>query len=164
MSPSHTTRKGGRYRYYVSQALLQGRKKEAGTIARIGAEDLERTVVEAICRDRNADRTATPNGTSKEQTPSHSPGDVHDQSVRDMVSRQVERIVVHAKEVEIVLMKGDCAPTSLGADGEESRVLRVPMPGPRLRDRKDIIVPGDTGTLAMEISIPGRPAANRRRS
>src|ERR1700736_6058612 len=30
MSPSHTTRKGGRYRYYVSQAGLQGRKKEGG--------------------------------------------------------------------------------------------------------------------------------------
>ena len=34
MSPSHTTRKGGRYRYYVSQAVLQGRKKEAGSVAR----------------------------------------------------------------------------------------------------------------------------------
>ena len=93
MSPSHTTRKGGRYRYYVSQALLQGRKKEAGSIARIGADELERIVVEAI-------RRAFPD-TSKEQTPSHTPGDLCDQSARDRVSRLVERIVVHAVEVEI---------------------------------------------------------------
>ena len=146
MSPSHTTRKGGRYRYYVSQALLQGRKKEAGSIARIGADELERIVVEAIRPDRNAERIAIPNGTSIERTPSHSPGDPHDQSARDMVSRQVERIVVHAMEVEIVLQTGDTASSSLGADGEASRVLRVPLPGPRLRDRKDIIIPGDAGT------------------
>jgi DNA invertase Pin-like site-specific DNA recombinase len=141
MSPSHTTRKGGRYRYYVSQALLQGRKKEAGSIARIGAQELERIVVEAIRRtfaDRHADRTAIPNGTSA--------GDVYDQSARDMVSRQVERIVVHAMEVEVVLQTRDAASPSLGADGEASRILRVPMPGRRLRDRKDIIIPGDART------------------
>jgi DNA invertase Pin-like site-specific DNA recombinase len=145
MSPSHTTRKGGRYRYYVSQALLQGRKKEAGSVARIGADDLERVVVEAIRPDRNVERMAIPNGTSNEQSPSHNPGDVDDQSAGDMVSRGVERIVVHAMEVEIVLQTRDAASPSPGADGEASRVLRVPMPGPRLRDRRDIIIPGDTG-------------------
>ncbi len=146
MSPSHTTRKGGRYRYYVSQAVLQGRKKEAGSIARIGAEELERIVVEAIRPDRNADRIAIPDGTSKEHTPSRSPGDVYDQSAREMVSRAVERIVVHAMEVEIVLQTRDAASPSLGADGENSRVLRVPLPGRRPRDRRDIIIPGDAGT------------------
>src|SRR5438552_7517915 len=55
MSPSHTTRKGGRYRYYVSQAVLQGRKKEAGSVARIGADELERVVVTAIRPDRNVE-------------------------------------------------------------------------------------------------------------
>jgi DNA invertase Pin-like site-specific DNA recombinase len=145
MSPSHTTRKGGRYRYYVSQALLQGRKKEAGSVARIGAEELERIVVEAIRPDRSAERVAIPGGTPTEQTPSHSPGDDYDQGIRDMIIRQVERIVVHATEVEIVLQAGVNDSRSLGADGEASRSLRVPMPGRRLRDRKDIIIPGDAG-------------------
>jgi hypothetical protein len=78
--------------------------------------------------------------------PSHGPGDdLYDQSARDLVGRQIARIVVHATEVEIVLLAGDTASSSLGADGEAARVLRVPIPGPRLRDRKDIIVPGDAG-------------------
>ena len=35
MTPTHANKKGVRYRYYVSQALLQNRKAEAGSIARI---------------------------------------------------------------------------------------------------------------------------------
>jgi site-specific DNA recombinase len=149
MSPSHTTRKGGRYRYYVSQAVLQGRKKEAGSIARIGADELEGTVVEAIRRafpnkDRGANGTTIPDAAAKEQIPPRNPGDLHDQRVRDLVNRYVERIVVHATEVEIVLQTRDIASPSLGADGEASRILRVPLER-RPRDRKEIIVPGDAG-------------------
>jgi len=40
MSPSYTVRKSGQFRYYVSQALLQGRKENAGSIARIAAQEL----------------------------------------------------------------------------------------------------------------------------
>ncbi|HTE84159.1 MAG TPA: recombinase family protein, partial [Dehalococcoidia bacterium] len=148
MSPSHTTRKGGRYRYYVSQAVLQGRKKEAGSIARIGADELEGTVVEAIRRafpdeDRGANGTAVPDVASIEQVPSRYPGGPYDQSARDLVRAHVERIVVHATEVEISLQTRDIASPSLGADGEQ--VLSVPLER-RPRDRKEIIVPGDVGT------------------
>ena len=38
MSPSHANKKGVRYRYYVSHALLQNRKADSGSIApRVGA-------------------------------------------------------------------------------------------------------------------------------
>jgi site-specific DNA recombinase len=37
-----------RYRYYVSQALLQRRKDQAGSIARIAAPDIEELVVAAL--------------------------------------------------------------------------------------------------------------------
>jgi hypothetical protein len=128
----------------VSQAVLQGRKTEAGSIARIGADELERIVVEAIRPDG---QIAIPDVSSKDHTPSRGTGaDLYDQSTRDMVGRRIERIVVHATEVEIVPVTGDAASSSLGADGEAAGVLRVPLPGPRLRDRKDIIIPGDAGT------------------
>ena len=56
MTPTHANKKGVRYRYYVSQALLQGRKADAGTIARVAAEDVETLIVEAL--RANQDRVA----------------------------------------------------------------------------------------------------------
>ncbi|AMJ63659.1 resolvase [Bosea sp. PAMC 26642] len=50
MSPSHSRKKGARYRYYVSQALLQHRKAEAGSIARISAPEIEAVVLSASPR------------------------------------------------------------------------------------------------------------------
>jgi site-specific DNA recombinase len=48
MSPSHANKKGVRYRYYVSQALLQSRKTETGSIARVSAPDVEALVCRAV--------------------------------------------------------------------------------------------------------------------
>jgi site-specific DNA recombinase len=48
MSPSHANKKGVRYRYYVSQAVLQNRKDEAGSIARVAAPDIEELVIAAL--------------------------------------------------------------------------------------------------------------------
>jgi site-specific DNA recombinase len=56
MSPSHANKKGVRYRYYVSQALLQNRKSEAGSVSRVSGPDIENIVVAALRRaiaDRN---------------------------------------------------------------------------------------------------------------
>ena len=39
MSPSEASRGGRRWRYYVSQAILQGRKQDAGSIARVAASE-----------------------------------------------------------------------------------------------------------------------------
>jgi len=44
MSPTHSLKKGVRYRYYVSHAVAQCRKEEAGAIARIPAPDVEAMV------------------------------------------------------------------------------------------------------------------------
>jgi site-specific DNA recombinase len=48
MSPSHTTKKGVRYRYYVTAAIAQGRKKEAGMIIRLPAQEIETIVLENL--------------------------------------------------------------------------------------------------------------------
>ena len=50
MSPSHATKGGRRYRYYISQTILQGRKDDAGSIVRVPAMEIERRVVEAVRR------------------------------------------------------------------------------------------------------------------
>jgi site-specific DNA recombinase len=49
MSPAHANKAGRRYRYYVSQALLQGRKADAGSQPRVPAHDFEQLVSGRIC-------------------------------------------------------------------------------------------------------------------
>ncbi len=48
MSPSHATKGGKRWCYYVSQVLLQGRKSDAGSAARVPAPEIEKRVADAI--------------------------------------------------------------------------------------------------------------------
>jgi DNA invertase Pin-like site-specific DNA recombinase len=48
MTPSHARRRGIKYRYYISSALLQGRPKQAGTVRRIPADEVEALVAEAV--------------------------------------------------------------------------------------------------------------------
>ncbi len=44
MSPSHSNTRNRRYRYYVSQALIQARKHEAGSVSKIPAGEIEEFV------------------------------------------------------------------------------------------------------------------------
>src|SRR3984893_19173332 len=56
MSPRHANKKGVRYRYYVSQAILQNRKSEAGSVSRVSGPDIEAIVVDSVRQaivDRN---------------------------------------------------------------------------------------------------------------
>jgi hypothetical protein len=50
MSPTHSNKCGVHYRYYVSHAILQNRRVEAGSVARVPAPEIERSgVTEAGC-------------------------------------------------------------------------------------------------------------------
>jgi hypothetical protein len=54
LSPSHAVKAGRRYRYYVSQALLQNREDDTGSIVRIAAREIEHLVggqIHAFLRD-----------------------------------------------------------------------------------------------------------------
>src|SRR5260221_9926633 len=56
MSPSFSSRNGVRYRFYVSSALLRGRRGAAGSVARVAAEAVEQAIVKAL-HAQNVDRT-----------------------------------------------------------------------------------------------------------
>src|SRR5258708_8258380 len=62
MTPSHSNKAGVRYRYYVSHALLQRRKDEAGGAAPGPAAQVAATVVEA--GRRSVRQNAPPPGTT----------------------------------------------------------------------------------------------------
>ena len=48
MSPSHVRKRAIKYRYYLSSALLQGRPKQAGTVSRIPAREVETLIANAV--------------------------------------------------------------------------------------------------------------------
>ena len=85
MSPSHANKRGVRYRYYVSQAVLQNRKDEAGNIARVIAAT--RHHVGDIGRQVATGQTSPP----------------PELSDRDLVALQVERIVLRSRYIDITL-------------------------------------------------------------
>ncbi len=91
MSPSHANKNGVRYRYYVSQALLQGRGGEAGSVARVSAPDVEQIVLKGLREHLAGIESA------KEE------GSIED---RHLIERHVERVVVRDKTIEI-LLRGD---------------------------------------------------------
>ena len=97
MSPSHANKNGVRYRYYVSQALLQGRKNDAGSVSRITAPDVEATVCSAVSKHLAAS------------------GPIDPMSDRGLVEAHVKRIVVYGDHIQITL-RGD----ALDSDDHES--------------------------------------------
>src|SRR5271156_5175452 len=48
MTPSFSSKDGVRYRFYVSRALLRGRKAEAGSVGRVASSLIETIVVDAL--------------------------------------------------------------------------------------------------------------------
>jgi hypothetical protein len=48
MTPSHVRKRGIKYRYYISSSLLDGRPKQAGTVNRVPAQEVEALVIKAV--------------------------------------------------------------------------------------------------------------------
>jgi site-specific DNA recombinase len=86
MSPTHSNKLGVRYRYYVSHAILQKRKAEAGSVARVPAPEIETLVLDGV-------RKYFPSIGEAE-----SPTTIDD---RDLIERRVERIVVKPEAIEV---------------------------------------------------------------
>lgn len=51
MTPTYSRKRGARYRYYISHALLQSRKHEAGSVTRVPAHEVEEAVLDALRRN-----------------------------------------------------------------------------------------------------------------
>ena len=80
MSPTHANKKGVRYRYYTSHALLQGRKVDAGTVARVAAAEVEGSIV-AVLRSAELSYAET--------------------SDRDLIGSSLDRAIVRRDRIEI---------------------------------------------------------------
>jgi site-specific DNA recombinase len=138
MTPTYTVRRGSRYRYYVSAALMQDRRQETGTVRRVGADDIERLVVETLARALSQNDLGT-----------DAVSGIWNTKIRTVIRKLVERVVVHDAEIQIVLKKrvGRAGATMEGDDHDgAATILRVPLPAVRPRARREILVPGNAGS------------------
>ena len=142
MSPTYTMRRGSRYRYYVSQAQLRGKRE--GSRPRIGADDVERLIVEQLCRRQQRDDLAADITTG-----------VWCSETRELILSNVDRVIVHHDEIEVTLkIKGEgstAASSEAGGMSESQSTLRLPLPPPRPRERKEILVPGNSGAQPRRV-------------
>jgi site-specific DNA recombinase len=142
MSPSHATKRGRRYRYYVSQAILQGRKADVGSVARVRAIELERRVVEAVRgaasadpRERSIETQIIRRGSDRSiagingAAVGKSPCGL-DPSAD--LRAAVERITIRRTTLEIQLAAGT-------AGDPPDRIIVVPWTGPSPYRRREII-------------------------
>ena len=133
MSPSHANKRGVRYRYYVSHALLQNRKAEAGTVPRVSGPDIETIVVDAL-RQAIADHSAmkTTRSTATIASPDND---------RDLIKHHVARIVLRPRSIEISLNgepPDDHEDKSQAATDDERRSISVPWSPPVAQRRKGV--------------------------
>jgi site-specific DNA recombinase len=121
MSPSHAAKGGKRWRYYVSRALLQGRKLDAGSLARVPAAEIEKQVEDAI-RSRLslltrsiANSDAQPDGSSSDGNAKCTIADRRDPAahVADLRSA-IERVTISRTTISIELTDTIAAESGIG--------------------------------------------------
>jgi site-specific DNA recombinase len=122
MTPTHANKRGARYRYYVSHALLQNRGEEAGSVPRVPAAEIERMVLEGIRGQFSRDTGAEPD------TP---------ETDRDVIERWVQRVIIRPQQIHIDLVAEQgregtaeaADPIDLAGAGAPSPVLTLPWTG-----------------------------------
>jgi hypothetical protein len=145
MSPTYTVRRGNRYRYYTSQARLRG--GEPGTRPRIGADEVEQLVVQELRRQPGRDDQISDvaNGAWS--------ADIH-----ELIRTAIDRIVIGHNGIEIALKSN-----AIDHAGSPT-TARLVLPPPSPRARKQIIVPGNSGTRPRRIDHELIRALARARS
>jgi site-specific DNA recombinase len=112
MSPTHANKGGARYRYYISQPLLQNKPRALGSLRRVPAAELEALVVAALRNHLNA------SGTGQELLGSD----------RDLVERHVQRVILAQSEIRLRLQEiVEDAPQDLGIHESANNSSRRPI-------------------------------------
>ena len=106
MSPSHAVKSGKRYRYYVSQAIVQQRPEEAGSLPRLPAAEIEGVVSNTLkdllrSNDQLARLDPSLSAIEVEQLIRQRAADLSDRLDNDhtLLRRLVNKVTVGAKDV-----------------------------------------------------------------
>jgi site-specific DNA recombinase len=109
MSPSYSTKKGIRYRFYVSSALLRGRKAEAGSVGRVSAVAIEDEVTRFVTKRFENDTNNA-------------------ESFRDLLARTLDRIELRKSCLRLTL-QSDARSSETGESADQVDVPWVTEPG-----------------------------------
>ena len=127
MTPSYAIKKGVRYRYYVSSVLHQGRKEEAGSLPRVAAEAVERTVLDAIGVLALAKQIETPSvELLRPESDTDGPG------AAERIAANVDKITLGSGSIEIRLLEASDRP---------SKVIAIPWSPQTFRRKREAILP-----------------------
>jgi site-specific DNA recombinase len=148
MTPSYAIKKGVRYPYYVSCVLAQGRKEEAGSVSRVGANAIETIVLDALAAlspsTEAHHRLSQPSSTTiadPEQSASF--------SAKERIERLANRIVIGAQSVEIRLADD---PGLVG----RPKSITIPWSPQTFRRKREVIQPTDASGSARPIRAEAR--------
>jgi hypothetical protein len=127
MIPTHATKAGVRYRYYVSTPVLHGeaRTASAGSVSRIPAADIEDIVVKSLKEYLAANQDMATTG-------AENLGD------RETIAELVTGIVVHRDRLIITLKPENAGEES---DSPATRLLTIPWQKPPSRRSRQILLP-----------------------
>jgi hypothetical protein len=127
MIPTHATKAGIRYRYYVSTPFLHGEAKtaSAGSVSRVPAPDIEDTIVKFLKEQLAA----------KQEKSTTSAVRLKD---RGAIAQLIAGIVVH-KDRLIVQLKSDN--TDEASDCPDDRSLTIPWQKPPSKRSRQILLP-----------------------
>jgi hypothetical protein len=127
MIPTHATKAGIRYRYYVSTPVLHGEAKTAsvGSVSRVPAADVEDTVLKSLKKHLATKQDGSPSCAVRL-------GD------REALAQLVAGIVVH-KDRLIVRLKSNNADDA--SDCSDDRSLTIPWQKPPSKRPRQILLP-----------------------
>src|ERR1700704_1894936 len=127
MVPTHATKAGVRYRYYISLPHLYGESKTAsvGSVSRVPASDIEDTVVNFLARRLIVQKK-------------NSNSSIACVVGRKAILEQVARIDVHENRLAIRLKSADDEETADAADGH---LLSIPWQKPPSKKSRQILIP-----------------------
>jgi site-specific DNA recombinase len=119
MTPSYASKKGKRYRYYLSSALAQGQAERAGSVRRVSAQDVETLVIDAVRKRLKNFATDS-----------------------DLINSHVARVEVQSKRIAIKIVRKDGRETNSKTD---NAAFYIPWKKNTLKRRREIIVPAASG-------------------
>jgi hypothetical protein len=99
MSPTHANKKGVRYRYYTSHALLQRRNEHAGSVPRLPTPEVEALVCDALRRENSA----------AQEVPE-----------KDLIAQRVSKVIIRRDRIEVEIRRD--------ADREDSFASKLVIP------------------------------------